>query len=485
MTSSPISFDSPCELDALALSQAIHSRQVSCREVMQASLQRVAALNPRFNAIVNLQDGEALLRQADERDALLARGQSTGWMHGFPHAVKDTANVAGIPTTQGSPLLRNFVPKEDALLVQRIKAAGAIVIGKTNVPEFAMGSHTFNPVFGATGNAYAPDKSAGGSTGGGAVALALRMLPLADGSDFMGSLRNPAAWNNVFGLRPSYGRVPSWPVWDLWVNQLSTDGPMARTVPDLARLLATQAGYDPRAPMSLEDDPALAQPLRPLACQGVRIGWMGDLGGHLAMEPGILPTCEGALKRLEAQGCVIQPATLGHLAPEKVWQAWLVWRRALSAARIAPLLLNPKNREHIKPESLWEYEQTTHLTGNEFTAASVQRSAFYQQMLALFEQHDFLALPATQVWPFDVTLRWPERIGERAMDTYHRWMEVTLYATFAGLPAISVPAGFNEQGLPCGLQLIGKPRDDLGLLRLAHAYELAASDVLARRPPVQ
>ena len=219
------------------LSRAIHARQVSCREVMQAYLRRIAAVNPHVNAIVSLQHEPHLLAQADARDAQLARGQSLGWLHGMPQAIKDMSNTVGIPTTLGSPLMRDFVPQEDGLLAQRMKAAGCIVVGKTNVPEFGIGSHTFNEVFGATRNPYNLGKSAGGSSGGAAVALATRLLPVADGSDFMGSLRNPAGWNNVFGFRPSQGRVPMWPASDAFISQLGTEGPMARTVDDLARLL--------------------------------------------------------------------------------------------------------------------------------------------------------------------------------------------------------------------------------------------------------
>lgn len=469
------------ELPAHKLSLAIHAREVSCREVMQAFLARIHAINPRYQALVSLQSAESLLQQASARDVQLARGQSLGWMHGMPQAIKDLANTAGIATTQGSPLLRNFVPQQDALIVQRMKAAGCIVVGKTNTPEFGLGSHTFNEVFGVTGNAYDPARSAGGSSGGAAVALALRLLPVADGSDFMGSLRNPAGWNNVFGMRPSQGRVPMWPATDVWVSQLSTEGPMGRSVQDVARLLAVQAGFDPRVPLSLNDDADFTQTLDGLDCKSLRIGWLADLNGYLPMEEGILPVCELGLKRLEALGCTVMPSTLGT-APEPVWQAWLLWRRALVASRIAPFLLNPKNLELIKPEALWEYEQAGQLSGTEFLSASVQRTAFYQHMLSLFEAHDFLALPVSQVWPFDIAERWPQQIKGVAMDTYHRWMEVVIYATFAGLPCISVPVGFDARGLPMGLQLIGKPRGDFELLQLAHAYEQAAQEVLQRRP---
>lgn len=473
------------DLSAHALSAAIRSREVSCREVMQATLARIDALNPSCNAIVSLRDGDALLREADERDAELARAGSDlsaiGWMHGMPQAIKDMANAAGLPTTLGSPLMRGFVAKQDGLIAQRMKAAGCIVIGKTNTPEFGLGSHTFNEVFGVTRNAYDPRKSAGGSSGGAAVALALRLLPVADGSDFMGSLRNPAAWNNVFGLRPSQGRVPAWPATDVWVTQLSTEGPMGRTVKDVAMLLDVQAGHDPRVPLSLADGERFDGALDGLAPERPRVGWLADLDGHLPMEPGILDACTAGLRRLESIGCSIEPTPLGY-SPEQVWDAWLVWRRWLVAGRIAPYLLKASNRALIKPEALWEHDQAADLSGAQALQASAQRTAFYERMLGLFERFDVLALPSSQVWPFDASERWPKQIAGRAMDTYHRWMEVVIYATFAGLPCISVPVGFSADGLPMGMQLIGKPRGDFALLRLAHAYEQAAQDLLARAP---
>lgn len=471
---------------AHALSAAIRSRQISCRELMRATLERIAVVNPRHNAIVSLRDPDTLLREADARDAELQRGaarsEPIGWMHGLPQAIKDTAQTAGLRTTWGSRVLREFVPAQDGLMVQRMKAAGCIVVGKTNAPEFGLGSHSFNEVFGVTRNAYDSTRSAGGSSGGAAVALATRMLSVADGSDFMGSLRNPAGWNNVFGFRPSRGRVPAWPVEDVWVTQLSTEGPMARTVLDVALLLDVQAGYDPRAPLSLEKPvERFADSLARFDATGVRIGWLRDLGGYLAFEDGVLECCEQALHRLETCGCAVEPIEPGF-APEKVWDAWLVWRRWLVAARIAPHLADPANRALIKPEALWEHDQAAHLSGVDTYRASAQRSAFYQRMLGLFERCHFLALPSAQVWPFDAALRWPASIAGRAMDTYHRWMEVTIYATFAGLPCISVPAGFGVAGLPMGLQLIGRPRDDAAVLGLAQVYERAAQDVLKIKP---
>jgi amidase len=472
---------SPTDLPAHVLSDLIRERKLSCRELMQLTLDRVAAVNPRHNAIVSLRDGDLLLREAAEHDAMLARGERKGWMHGLPQAIKDIANAAGLPTTLGSPLMRHFVPAEDGLMVQRMRAAGCIVIGKTNTPEFGLGSHTFNEVFGLTRNAFDPTRSAGGSSGGAAVALAVRMLAVADGSDFMGSLRNPAGWNNVFGMRPSQGRVPLWPAQDGWLTQLGTEGPMGRTVRDVALLLETQAGRDARAPLSIAGDAAFAAGLDGLDARSVRIGWLGDLDGYLPMEPGVLDVCAGALGRLEGLGCAVEPIALGH-SPQAVWQAWLVWRRWLVAARISPFLTQPGNRALIKPEALWEHDQAAGLGGAQVMAASVERSTFLLAMLRLFERVDFLALPSAQVWPFDAALRWPSHIAGVEMDTYHRWMEVVLYATFAGLPCISVPAGFNAEGLPMGLQLIGRPQADGTVLQLARAYEQATGDVLRRRP---
>ena len=471
------------ELPAYALSEAIRAREVSCREVMQATLARVDAVNARHNAIVSLRDGDALLREADERDAQLGRGATSGWMHGLPQAIKDMVQTAGVRTTLGSRLLRDFVPANDALMVERMKAAGCIVIGKTNTPEFGLGSHTFNEVFGVTRNAYDVSKSAGGSSGGAAVALATRMLAVADGSDFMGSLRNPAAWNNVFGFRPSQGRVPAWPADDVWVAQLSTLGPMGRTVRDVAQLLDVQAGYDARQPLSLADAERFADSLEAFDPRATRIGWLGDVSGYLAMEPGILEACEHGLRRLQSLGCTVEPVR-PTFAPEAVWEAWLIWRRWLVSGRIAHYVAKPENRELIKPEALWEYDQGSALTGPQMLKASVQRSAFYQQMLSMFEHSAFLALPCTQVWPFDAAQRWPASIAGRAMDTYHRWMEVTIYATFAGLPCISVPVGFGPSGLPMGIQIIGPPRADAAVLKLARAYEQVAQDVLRIAPSV-
>jgi amidase len=477
--------ESLCQLDALELSRTLHRREASCRELMVATLARIDRLNPRFNAIVSLRDGAELLAEAERCDAELARGASRGWMHGFAHAVKDLAPTAGIRTTWGSPIFAEHVPVADALLVERIKGAGAIVIGKTNVPEWGLGSQTYNPVFGVTRNAYDPAKTCGGSSGGAAVSLALRLTPLADGSDLGGSLRNPAAFGNVFGLRPSRGRVPTWPAEEVFFTQLPTDGPMARTVPDLAAFLETLSGPDPRQPLALANDPAIgADRLEREAAhwRSVRIGWLGDLGGHLAMEPGVIALCERALAELAGLGCSVEPTALGF-EPERLWRVFKTLRAFALAGKFAPWRDDPARWSALKPEARWEIEQGLALSGQDVWRATLERSAWYQHVLSLFERWDVLALPSAQCFPFDAELPWPRALAGRTMDSYHRWMEVVAGATVAGLPAISVPAGFDARGLPMGLQLIGPPQGDADLLSLARAYELATQWVQRRAPP--
>ncbi len=481
--------DDPTALDATDLAAAIRARRVSCRETMAATLHRIERLNPAVNAVVALRPPEALLDEADAFDAALARGEAAGPLHGLPIAVKDLCDTAGIATTHGSPLFAQHVPARDALLVQRLKAAGAIVIGKTTTPEWGLGSHTHNAVHGITRNAWNPALSAGGSSGGAAVALALRLLPLADGSDMMGSLRNPAGWNRVWGLRPTQGRVPCDVVGDGYLAQLGTCGPMARSVRDLALLLSVIAGHDARAPLSLPGDGrAFAAPPQP-AARGLRIGWLGDLGRHLATEPGVLAVCERALARFEALGAVVEPVALGF-APERVWATWLAWRRVLVAGRLAPHWADAAQRALLKPEAQWECEQGAATSAAEFLAASAERTEFTRHLVGLFGRFDLLALPSAQVWPFPAEWDWPREIAGRAMDTYHRWMEVTIYATLAGTPAIAVPAGFDDEvlerprGVPMGLQLIAPPLAECALLDAAAAYETTIGDLLARRPPL-
>jgi amidase len=475
--------DDITRLGALELSAEIHARRLSCVEVMQAYLARIARLNPGLNAIVSLRDPELLLAQAREMDSLAAAGRWLGWMHGMPQAIKDLAATRDIPTTLGSPLYRDSRPTADALVVERMRAAGAILVGKTNTPEFGLGSQTYNPVFGATRNAYVPTLCAGGSSGGAAVALAARLLPVADGSDMGGSLRNPAAFNNVFGMRPSAGLVPKYPAPELFIEQLGTEGPMARSVPDLARLLATQAGPDRRAPLSRGPDPAIfAAPLAEPA-RGLRVGWLGDLEGYLPFDDGILPLCREALHVLEGVGCAVTDARLGF-DPARLWRMWLTLRSCLVAGGRWDDFADPARRAQMKPEAVWEVEQALGTSALQVYQASKERSAWHQHLIGLFEHVDVLVLPTAQVFPFALEQHWPAVVGGRRMDTYHRWMEVVIGPTLAGAPAISVPVGFGPGGAPMGMQLIGAPGDDRRLLELAHAYDQATGWVRRHPPPL-
>ena len=480
------------DLTALEIHAALRHKQFSCVELMQASLAQIDRLNPTFNAIHSRLDSSDLLAQARVKDQELAQGIDHGFLHGMPQAIKDISQVKGMITSMGSPNLKNAVGQNDSLMVERMRAAGCIIIGRTNTPEFGLGSHTYNPVHGRTLNAYHLGRTSGGSSGGAAVALAHHMLPVADGSDFMGSLRNPAGWNNVFGLRPSQGLIPIGVDGDQYVSQLAVEGPMARNTRDLAALLAVQAGYDARAPLSLSGDGrSFAEALKPTT--KVRIGWLGDLNGYLAMEPGILAACQEGLSRMAAAGAVVEPVALGF-APESAWQCWLAWRRWLVSSRVAPFYKNAEMRKLMKPEAQWEAEQGDKLTGEELFQASALRTQLYQAMRGLLGRYDVLAMPSAQVWPFDVNWDWPKQIdtGSKVvkMDTYHRWMETVIYPTLAGLPAICVPAGFSTEaraphvpeGLPVGLQLIGQPRGDRALLDVAAGYEGLIGDWLERKP---
>jgi Asp-tRNAAsn/Glu-tRNAGln amidotransferase A subunit and related amidases len=463
-------------LDQGALEQAaaLESRQVSAEELMRATLARIAARNPTVNAVVSLRDPEALLAEARAAD----QAPRKGWLHGLPMAVKDLANVAGMPTTNGSPIFARNVPRKDDLMVARMRAEGPIFIGKTNTPEFCLGSHSVNPLFGATRNPFDPARSAGGSSGGAAVVLAARMLPIADGSDMMGSLRNPAGWNNVYGMRPSMGRVPDAAEGDTYLHFLGTMGPMARNPRDLAALLDTQSGPNPARPFTLPKESFL--PRIEASVAGRRVAWLGDWGGAYPMEAGVLETCEAALSHFDTLGVTVE----GLEAPfdaARLWQAWLDLRAFFNADRLGIIYANPEWRRQLKASMIWEIETGQALSFEAVKAASLIRSQWYAVAAQLFETYDALILPTAQVWPFPIEQEYPTEIAGRAMDTYHRWMEVTLPPSLIGLPALAVPAGFGPEGLPIGIQLIGRHGDDLGLLQLAQAWH-EATPFAARRP---
>jgi amidase len=467
-------------MSAVDLSNAIRTKRVSCVEVMTAYLDHIARINPKVNAIVSLQDRDDLLAQARERDAELTRGEPLGWMHGFPQAPKDLFPAVGIRTTQGSPLFKDFIATTDAIVVEREKRAGAIIIGKTNTPEFGLGSHTFNNVFGATLNAYDQTKTAGGSSGGAAVALALRMLPVADGSDHGGSLRNPGAYNNVLGFRVSLGRVPAEGA-DGFNAALSVNGPMARTVSDLAMFLSVQAGYDPRAPLSNRQDAAqFTQPLQ-RDFRGTKIAWLGDLGGYLTYEPGVLELCRTALRVFESLGCTVEEAKPDY-PNDRVWQHWTKLRAWQSGSALAELYMDPAKRAMMKPEAQFEVENWLKLTAAEIREASLVRTQWYQAVRRFMETYEYMLIPSAQLFPFDVKLDWPHEIAGRRMQNYYDWMDALVQITMSAAPALNVPVGFSERGLPMGMQIVGRHQADFSCLQLAYAYEQATNWVEMRRP---
>jgi amidase len=469
-------------LDALALAGAIRSREVSCVEVMMTYLDHIERINPHVNAIVALRDHAILLGEAEEKDAQLARGELAGPLHGFPHAVKDLVPVKGMRTTMGSPILKDFVPTADSVMVGRLRKAGAIFIGKTNTPEFGLGSNTYNPVYGITRNAYNQTRSAGGSSGGAAVALALRMVPVADGSDYGGSLRNPAGWNNVFGFRTSYGLVPA-DGRDAWLPSMGVLGPMARNVRDLAMLLAVQAGYDDRVPLSMDANPTAFQGPLETDLKGKRIAWVGDFNGCIPYEPGVLDVCKVALKMFQSMGCIVEEATPNYPI-DKVWHAWLRLRAWQSGGTLLAYYNDPTKRPLLKPEAAFEVESGLKLSAFDITAASAVRTEWYHAVRLFFEKYDYFVVPTAQLFPFDVNLHWPREIASQKMTTYHEWMKGVLPITMAGCPALAAPAGFNDQGLPIGIQIVAPNHAELSCLQLALAYDTATDWASKRYPPL-
>jgi len=456
------------ELDALEQAALLKQRKISAEELMRLTLKRIAAVNGKVNAIVSMRDEGELLAEARAADGV----PRSGWMHGLPLAVKDLANVKGLSTSMGSPIFEGQIAAADDLTVARMRAAGAIIIGKTNTPEFGLGSHTFNPVHGLTRNPYDPERSAGGSSGGAAVALACGMLPIADGSDMMGSLRNPAAWNNVYGFRPSWGRVPSEPHGDTFLHQLATNGPMGRSPRDVAALLDVQSGPDPRQPHCFAVVSTLPEIDKPKG--KYRIGWLGNWGGAYRMEAGLLEHCEAALPILSDIGFLVEPVAPPFEA-ELIWDSWTTLRSWAVAGTSAPLYENPEIRKLLKPEAIWEIERGLSFSALDIHRASVLRSQWFQRAAELFESYDALLLPTTQVWPFPADMSYPDEIDGRQMDTYHRWMEVVIPIGLIGLPCLNIPVGFGSNGLPAGLQLFGARDQDAKLLQMGQIWHDATT----------
>ncbi|MGH1424792.1 MAG: amidase [Pseudooceanicola sp.] len=454
--------------------------EVSCVDVMTAALDRIDAVNGPLNAIVSMRDPASLIAEAEAADRARTAGEAVGPLFGLPIAVKDAANAAGLETSKGSPILAGQIAKSDDLAIGRMRAAGAIFIGKTNIPEFGLGSHTFNPVHGASINPYGPGRTPGGSSGGAAAALAARMQWLCDGSDMMGSLRNPAGWNNVYGFRPSWGRVPPDPGGDVIMHPLTTLGPMARDVTDIALLLDVMAGPAPRVPFAPRAEAYSGRINADVT--GRRVAWAADWGGAWPMERGILDTCETALDRFRDIGIEVERIDPPFPA-EELWDSWVTLRQLAVAGRIGPVYARPDLRAKLRDVAIWETEAGLALSAEQILRASAIRSRWHSAAADLFTRFDAVILPTAQCWPFPVETPYPTEIGGVAMDTYHRWMECVIPASLGGFPSLGAPAGFGADGLPIGLQIIGRYGDDLGVLQIGQAWH-EATRWPQERPPM-
>ncbi|HET7014784.1 MAG TPA: amidase [Streptosporangiaceae bacterium] len=471
-----------CAIDAISQAGLLRRREVSARELITAHIERINQVDQAVNAIVTRCFDRAL-EQAAAADRALTGGQPLGLLHGLPVAHKDLVETAGVRTTYGSLMFADNVPDRDALIVSRMSGAGAISLGKTNTPEFGAGSHTVNQVFGATRNPYDLSRSAGGSSGGAAAALAARMICLADGSDLGGSLRNPAAFCNVVGLRPSPGRVPNWPLSDV-TDPMSVSGPMARTVADVALLLAVISGPDPRVPLALDaPPPAITDPAQLLGLltrdlAGLRVAWSADLG--LPVDPAVRAVLGPARRQLVNLGCEVTDATPDLSGADEVFRTWRAFKFATT---YGPLLRDPALSSQLGANVTWNTQRGLELTLADLTRATTRRDQLAERVSQFFADFDVLACPATQVPPFDVDLDWVHEIDGVPQETYLDWMASAYLISATGLPAMSVPAGFTTGGLPIGLQLVGPRRADWDILSIAHAFESATGHT-ATAPPL-
>lgn len=464
-----------CFTSARRLASLIRKRKLSATEVMKAFVAQIERVNPKVNAIVTFLP-ELALSEAKKFDRNFKSNKSKP-LAGLPIAYKDLVPTKGIRTTLGSMVYKDNVPAEDALLVERLKAAGAITLGKTNTPEFGAGSNTFNAVFGATRNPYDLSKTAGGSSGGAGAAVACGMLPFADGSDLAASLRNPGNYCNVIGFRPTPGRVPSYPAANAWDTQ-PVAGPMARTVADAAFLLAAMAGPDPRVPVSIAEPGKIF--LRPLKrnFRKLRVAWTRDMGG-LPMDPRVCTVLERQRRVFDDLGCIVEDACPDFSGATEAFETL----RAVSfAQRFAPLMKT--HRAQLKDTVIWNIERGLALDGASIGRAESLRTELFHRLRRFLEKYEFLLAPVNQLPPFPVDQPYPTQIAGVKMNNYLDWMKSCYYITIASHPAISVPAGFTADAkpLPVGLQIVGRYRDDFGVLQLAHAFE-QQTGTWRQRPP--
>jgi amidase len=458
-----------CFTPAVALARMLRARQVSAVEVVRAFIAQIESQNPTINALVTY-----LPEQALAAARALDRKKAKPLLGGLPIAYKDLVPTKGVRTTWGSLVYRNHVPEQNHAVVDRLTEAGAILIGKTNTPEFGAGSQTFNKIFGATKNPYDLGKTCGGSSGGGAAAVAAGMLPFADGSDLAASLRNPGNYCNIVGFRPTPGRVPSWPAVNAW-ETLSVMGPMARTVADSALLLSAMAGPDARVPTSIDEPGSIF--LKPLArkFKGARIAWSRDMGG-LPMDPRVNAVLEPQLKVFRALGCKVEEATPDFSGAKESFETL----RAVGFLNRYGAVVD-QHRDKVKDTLIWNVEEGRKRSAEDVARAEVLRTQLFHRMRTFLEKYDFYLCPVNQLPPYDVTIEWPREVGGEKMDNYLDWMKSCYYITLTSHPAISVPAGFTPEGLPVGLQIVGRYRDDFGVLQLAHAFE-RETQIWKRRP---
>ena len=476
MTAEAATADEICFSSAVELARLIRSKEVSAREVMAAHLTRIERLNPKLNAIVAKLDDDQCLALADAADRRTASGEPLPPLHGLPTAFKDLQSAVGFPYTRGSPIYKDAMPTEDSLFVERLRRAGVLAIGKTNVPEFGMGSHTYNKVYGTTFNPYDLTKSAGGSSGGAGAALAAGLMPIADGSDLGGSLRNPGNFNNIVGFRPSVGLTPTWPT-SFPLLGFSVNGPLARTVADIGLLMSVMAGADARDASLLPVDPAVYRGALARDFRGVRVAWCPDLGG-LPLENSVRTVLEAQRKTFEDLGCIVEEAVPDLTNADSLF---LTIRAFRSAANYGPLLA--QYRDLLKPEAIAEVEQGQRVTAAAVAQAMTQQAQLFDRMRRFEERYAFTLCAVNQLPPFDAAIDWPKEIAGVAMEHYIAWQKTCYWITATFRPAISVPAGFTADGLPVGIQIVGRYRDDFGVLQLGHAFE-QATNVGARRPPL-
>lgn len=475
MNAQGVTSSSICFMSAVEMAGLIRAKKLSSREALAEHLKQIERVNPKVNAIVTLV-AEMAADAAAKADEMQAHGEKLGPLHGVPVAHKDLFETRGIRTTFGSPLFKDYVPAEDDIVVERMKRAGAITIGKTNTPEFGAGSQTYNTIFGATHNPYDLTKTCGGSSGGAAVSLACGLAPVVSGSDTGGSLRNPAAFCNVVGFRPSIGRVPN-PKAALAWSTLSTSGCLGRSVGDLAFTLSTIAGPDPRVPLSINEPGEIFR--RPLdrSFKGARVAWFKNLGGA-PFDPRVLAVVNGHRKTFESLGCIVEQAEPDFAPAEISFRILRAWASATSGG--ADLRAHP---EAFKDTLKGEIEDGLRLTGMDLSRAETAHAQLWRSFQAFLEKYEYFVLPTTQLPPFDINTEYPTEIAGVKFTSYIDWMKSCWYISATGNPAASVPGGFTPEGLPVGVQIVGRNKEDFSVLQMAHAFE-QATGFAKKRPAI-